>query len=719
MPGTTLFGRVDAMSATIANYVGDLEQAFPSALAARSAAPSAGSNGRREIILFVVDARHSQWAQNFLLNLDEHGLGGRALAIGSSQEACEKLLKRVAAGKLTCGHSSYLRKGAGNSSIDDALGKWKIREWHVFHLWWQRWRYLAWAVELGYNAMSLDTDISLRSNPYALFHGALAHRNLIVGLDSEAGGKERPGLFPMINVGLVYCQRCAINGGGHRVLKEVSRRVHSFLFGPLLWKTKHGHTMIAERVLWEQDLFKDALEHTAFNLPSGESRHAAGNANPPEGGFVRDPTARERGWRIEAIGLAPGLPPQSSPWLPLHAASSSSPHVALAAGSSGGSVAATTAGADESATGLPLWIFSPWNVPPHGSACAGQWAFRPSPVMIGHLVGCTSKHLIMRQLGWWHYEVSAADMLAAKEEGRSAAAKAAAAKAATTQPQQPTPTRAFPPDARVLVLRHHNLRMRAPDDVHGVWDVLRRFSMLALALGRRAVLPLVPCGLSPCAPRVPNPLRPSLYTVTLGDPTACDEPPKPPEAGHGNARWDLSQPAPSTSVDALTQRPYMSPLGWAPSPNTSKWWWEPRWRGPKREERGCCQAIPSFASCIDPAGARRPLGVEPLLATADLGRFLEEIHKKDDLKGSAAQPLSPMIAMVATVRLSKEWGEDSLDELREASAAKVLVLDGVWEASTRLPSIDWLVQNGGAGAAAEEAIGAHAAKCFTQLGKPI
>ena len=163
----------------------------------------------------------------------------------------------------------------------------------------------------------------------------------------------------------------------------------------------------------------------------------------------------------------------------------------------------------------------------------------------------------------------------------------------------------------------------------------------------------------------------------------------------------------------------MSPLGWAPSPNTSKWWWEPRWRGPKREERGCCQAIPSFASCIDPAGARRPLGVEPLLATADLGRFLEEIHKKDDLKGPAAQPLSPMIAMVATVRLSKEWGEDSLDELREASAAKVLVLDGVWEASTRLPSIDWLVQNGGAGAAAEEAIGAHAAKCFTQLGKPI
>ena len=86
----------------------------------------------------------------------------------------------------------------------------------------------------------------------ALLHGALGHRNLVVGLDSEAGGRERPGLFPMINVGFVYCQRCASDGPARRVLSEVTRRVRAFLFGPLLWKTKHAHTMIAERVLWEQ-----------------------------------------------------------------------------------------------------------------------------------------------------------------------------------------------------------------------------------------------------------------------------------------------------------------------------------------------------------------------------------------------------------------------------------------------------------------------------------
>ena len=54
-------------------------------------------------------------------------------------------------------------------------------------------------------------------------------------------------MFPMINVGLVYCQRCAKDGSAHRVLAEVSRRVQQFLFGPLLYKTKHRHTFIAER----------------------------------------------------------------------------------------------------------------------------------------------------------------------------------------------------------------------------------------------------------------------------------------------------------------------------------------------------------------------------------------------------------------------------------------------------------------------------------------
>jgi hypothetical protein len=683
--------------------VGDLEQGdvFANALAARAHGSAAG----REVMLFVVDKRHVKWAHNLLLNLEDLGLAGRALGIAQTPGACDALLSRGPDGSVSCGHSSYLRRGA-NATVDAALDRWHIGDLHVYHLWWQRWRYMSWAVRLGYNAMSLDTDISIRVDPYRLFHGALAHRHLLVGIDSEASGKQRPGLFPMVNVGLVYCQRCAAAGSAARVLSEVSRRIDAFLFGPVLWKTKHARTFIAERVLWEQDLFKDALEHVAFNLPPSESRHARENANPPEGGFPKDPTARQRGWRFESLPLAPGLPPQPSPWLLL-------PDGATRRSGSG----------TESAAGLPLWIFSPWNVPPHGAACAGQWASRPSPVMIGHLVGCTSKHLMMRQLGWWHYEVSAHDALAAGGGGADshlakaspavaspAGRKARAAAAATL------PTRAFPPDARVLVLRWHGLHMAAPKDIFGVWDVTRRFSMLALALGRRAVLPLIPCELAPCAPRVPNPLRSNLYTVSLGDPAACEQQPR-----RRPSFWGTSFSADATTERDLTPRSVDSALGWAPSPNTSRWWWEPGRRGGRQRQgsasiemagSGCCQPIPHFGSCIDPAGARRPLGLEPLLSTADLARLLEENRPPGASVPAGATP------QVSTALLDANWTEYSLDALKRLRGVRVLALDAADEPLLRLPSAEWLAARGGAAAsAAEEAIGNHAAKCFRGLAR--
>lgn len=706
------------------DYFGDLEQpkAFESALAARCATPVPG--GRRECLLFVLDTRHAQWAQNLLLNLDEHGLSGRALAIGSSDEACAGILARVSPSTLACGHSTFMRRVEGsNRTLAAALKRWRIREWHVYHLWWQRWHYLARAVSLGYNALSLDTDISLRANPYNLFHGALRHRQLIVGLDSEASGAERPGLFPMINVGLVYCQRCHPRGPAHTVLTEVTRRASDFLHGPLLWKTLHRHTNIAERVLWEQDLFKDAIEYVAFQLPPNESRHARMNANPPEAGFPRSwmVEARQRTWRTEPLPMAPNLPPQPCPWLPLPAVPSSSPSSSPSPSASS-SESSSSAAADESVAGLPLWIFSPWNVPPHGAACAGQWAARPPPVMIGHLVGCTSKHLMMRQLGWWHYEVSAADALITDATARAggllalapgAVAPRAVAAAQAAQAAQKarassarggsgngsgntvTQPRAFPDDARVLVLRRHALQMRMPKDVGPMWDVIRRFCLLALALGRRAVVPLVPCELSPCAPRVPNPLRPSLYTISLGEPRACAE---------GEVVGSAAD---------LTPRPVGAPLGWKPSPDASDWWSSAQALKP---HPGCCQPIPNYPPCIDPAGARRPLGAEPLISTADLARFLEEappsLTRADGDAGAGVQATQH----VAIARLSTNWTDDTFEAMREQAAARVLVVDAGGLPSLRLPEVQWLASHGG-GTAAEEAIGVHAARCFTALAR--
>ena len=93
-----------------------------------------------------------------------------------------------------------------------------------------------------------------------------------------------------------------------------------------------------------------------------------------------------------------------------------------------------------------------------------------------------------------------------------------------------------------------------------------------------------------------------------------------------------------------------------------------------------------------------------------LGRLLEEIS-------ATRQGGSPSAPHLATSRLAPEWTDDGLEALQQHAQARVLVVDGAWQAAARLPSTEWLVKHGGAGAAAEEAIGSHAAKCFVALGK--
>ena len=163
---------------------------------------------------------------------------------------------------------------------------------------------------------------------------------------------------------------------------------------------------------------------------------------------------------------------------------------------------------------------------------------------------------------------------------------------------------------------------------------------------RRAVPP-VPCALSPCAPRA-HTLWPC--DDLIGDAACAEEP--------------LTS---QLTAEALAPRASRAPLGWAPSPNTSLWWWEPRRRQQRAERAGCCQPIPLFGPCIDPAGARRPLGHEPLLATADLAQFLAEAS-------TSAARHAP--AEVATAHLPANWTDAAFNDLRDPMAShRVLVLD--------------------------------------------
>ena len=630
------------MSASRAALFGDLEQPgeLERALVARSARLQA-HNGQREIVFTVCDHRHQRWAHNLLLNLLELGIQ-HTLVIGSSAGVCEMLGARLGA-VLGCGHSSFLLQGR-NRTIDRGLRAWRVAEDHVYHLWWQRWHYMARAVALGYNALNLDGDISFRADPYPLFHGPLAHRELILGLDGSYDGSYNPHMFPAINVGVAYCQG-ARRGAAQWVLEEMERRVLAFLVAPPLMQ---GNTRnVAQQVLWEQDTMKDAIETAVF----GESRPAEavlrhvrmyeviGEA-PPR--LLRP--GRKYKWRHERLeGVAARA--ADVVWLPLLPS--------LAPGAQ-----------NETVAGVPQWFFSQYLNPPLGHGVGGAWAAVPSPVLIGHFVTQKLKFVLMRLMGWWHYDLERfAD---SKYEVRVERERQSAAGGKLLPRRRRL---VFPPaSSKALVLRRHRISLqpkaagselnaRGVHRLVALRESLVRFMFLALAVGRRAVLPAVPCAITPMGPRIPRALWGDTTVVQMRNASLCGDAAREPT-------WVLEPSvAPAESWTTVRKASVDSAL--------------------LMRSGGCCQLVVN-ERCLDPYGTQHALHQEAVWFERDLGHLVHEARAAD---GGKAPPF-PVVALSSLVGGANQ----SLDALWQHAAARVVVVDAEDSDSLEaLPPLDRLI----------------------------
>lgn len=633
---------------------GDLEQPgeLERALVARSARLQA-RNGQREIIFTVCDHRHHRWAHNLLLNLLELGIQ-HTLVIGSSADVCKTLGSRLGA-LVGCGHSSFLLQGR-NRTIDRGLRAWRVPEEHVYHLWWQRWHYMARAVALGYNALNLDGDISLRADPYPLFHGPLAHRELILGLDGSYDGSYNPHMFPAVNVGVAYCQG-ARHGAAQWVLEEMDRRVLAFLLAPPLMQGKTRN--VAQQVLWEQDTMKDAIETAVF----GDARPAEavlrhvrmyeiiGEA-PPR--LLRP--GRKFKWRHERLE---GVAARGADvvWLPLRPS--------LAPGAP-----------NETVAGVPQWVFSQYLNPPLGHGVGGAWAAVPSPVLIGHFVTQKLKFVLMRLMGWWHYDLERhAD---SKYELRTEREKLGTGAAGGT-PLPPRRRRlVFPPaSGKALVLRRHRIRLQ-PRSVGGdlttrgvhrlvaLRESLVRFMFLALAVGRRAVLPAVPCELSPMGPRIPRALWGDTTIVQMRNASLCGDAAREPT-------WVLE--------------PSVAPAeSWATVRKASV---DPGLLTRSSSGGGCCQLVVN-ERCLDTFGTQHALHQEAVWFERDLGHLVREAAAESarTADGGGAPPPFPVVPLSSLVGDANQ----SLEALWRHAAARVVVVDaGDSDSLEALPPLQRLI----------------------------
>ena len=458
-------------------HPGNLERALGSPL-------RGGSEAENTIVLLVTDFRNLRMAHNLLLNVRNLGLP-RHLVVGRSDQVCIKLTARLPSS--TCGFSSFLQRGS-SADVDRALSAWTISDSSPHHLWWQRWRCMGRIVDLGFGALNLDADLSLRINPLPLLAHwrTLAQRDfqLYVSLDSDRGGRTHSSIFPAVNVGFVYC-RGAAGSAAQWVLAEVARRASHTLLNmqpPHALPGKRGSIVL--ETLWEQEVFRDTLESAAF---APTDRHAMAHAERDlaRRAAMARRVASARDWRRERLPLlGEAGPPQKTTWLPLRLPGTD-----------------VDDNGTEAAGGLPAWLVSQYLVVPHGNVRVGGWMQTggASGVAVGHFVGQIPKAFEMRLLGWWNYAVDS------QVSDASAPARL------------PHVLRR----RRVLLLRRHTLTLHRRESVAPLQSAMIRFILLAFLAGRVAVLPLIPCSL-PLDKSTLGMRDPNFWTILpLGDSTLC------------------------------------------------------------------------------------------------------------------------------------------------------------------------------------------------------
>ena len=288
-------------------------------------------------------------------------------------------------------------------------------------------------IELGINVLQTDTDVVWLANPYPALKTVYGSVQIVAMSDR-----------PMVNAGVFYAQNVTAGDGAAWVLRELARRIHTFILRP---------SAVKDYVPWaqppfyanvdEQTLMNDCVRSAIANVSSFAQatagwevkRHRTGTLMNRSFNFKRTPEYRLLTWlnrKVPSMAQNPKLPQPvrireicghptiRSPGTvyPLHSVGSSAPARATVAVG-------------------PTWLFmhlpsshaassirrcrSAANASAHAAAAAGGTpADAPlvAPFIMGHLAGVRtgawSRRALMRAYGWWHPQ---ADLLISRQLG--------------------------------------------------------------------------------------------------------------------------------------------------------------------------------------------------------------------------------------------------------------------------------------------------------------
>ena len=205
---------------------------------------------RKEIIVMVANEGGAILAAT-LANLRSVGIE-HYLIVTNEPKSCELLMNGPWG--ITCGYTSYLKNHE------------RLKDYQLlneegatpFRLWWVRFHFLDRLVQLGYNPMYIDTDVSFRVNPYPLLKGPFKEYSLFA--------QDESGHFNGVNIGWIYAQNARPNGRVRWVLNQTVTRMMEILeHQPTPLTRWDGQPVVgAKEALWDQHIYNDVLESCVY-----------------------------------------------------------------------------------------------------------------------------------------------------------------------------------------------------------------------------------------------------------------------------------------------------------------------------------------------------------------------------------------------------------------------------------------------------------------------
>lgn len=158
---------------------------------------------RKEVILTTADGEHLEELVNLMLDFHDLGMA-HTVVLMDSEESCQKASKFLP--NLGCIWVSFLNR-------DHPQPYWT----KTIHMWLLRWQVFNSMVRRGYNVLILDTDNSVRMDPYVFLKNKMfSSYNQIVSFDNG---------IPEVNCGAQYGQNISPDGPLAWITAEVVDRL--------------------------------------------------------------------------------------------------------------------------------------------------------------------------------------------------------------------------------------------------------------------------------------------------------------------------------------------------------------------------------------------------------------------------------------------------------------------------------------------------------------